>query len=675
MGTSADFTLTVPGATNGAVEARMGTTSCQARVTVLSAGVPLGKVRVLVTNELTGRPIPGAVVAASDAQGVITGSSETDTLGVAWVPATGVVSLTVFHNEYNYLTLANYDTQQGTRDVALPLRGYLMDVLGGARGTFTGLSAPHQLLIGFTGLSLPAMGLDADHRQISDPSITKTLTFLGKQYETNLPSNSYLSLSSTVFKAKYSAPGFAGICDERLLEISDAEQAIRAGTCGTRTSWALAGDVPLSELSLGDYESEVSFFQVFMQNPTVMRHFGSSVVRDVQFQLKYRPWKRHAYFSSSDTEYYTQVNHSFQQLPLAFQLAVELPKPLWHFGMRMTRIAIIGAVNTPGQGFTPLGMGFTRLRDDSQPPELVQAYMAPAHHGLEGNPYRLFVIATDDAVLSPYVKGGAVSGLSVPLTSLRSESLTASTVKLPGNFLPPPTGSRFNFNPFSDGHLEGRQFRFITNPAFDGATMLRVLFATITNRTWAVLLDPRHAMTGFRLPIPPGDFSDRTRHREDIRDRSVMSVQAIVARTARGEPLSPQAMAEQLEASLAYLTDFILAFSQFSHDAPALGWVAPIIEDKSIPHSATVTVALRNFRVSSAPEDDGHVLLSFEGGTGCSGYNLIATVDTDKTQGEVRFNLPSGCRGTQVRMTATLVDAQGVSLNPPVRITRLIDII
>jgi hypothetical protein len=95
----------------------------------------------------------------------------------------------------------------------------------------------------------------------------------------------------------------------------------------------------------------------------------------------------------------------------------------------------------------------------------------------------------------------------------------------------------------------------------------------------------------------------------------------------------------------------------------------------SIPHAATVTVALRDFRVNSAPEDDGHVMLSFEGGTGCTGYNLRATVQTDRTQGEVRFILPSDCRGTQVRMTATLVDSKGVPLSPPVLITRLIDII
>ena len=674
-GSRADFTLVVPGTTGEAVEARMGTTSCRAQVTVLSAGVPPGQVRILVTNDLTGRPISGAVVAASDAQGIITGSSETDALGVAWVPATGVVNLTVFHEAHNYLTLVNYDTQQGTRDIALPLRAYPTRDFGGVRGTFTKLPASQQLLMGFTGLSIPALGLDLDNRQLSDPSIGRTLTLLGKQYETELPSNSYISLSSTVFKAEYSAPGVVGVCDERLMGISDVEQSIRAGACSTRTSWAFTGEVPPSALNLKGFEPEVTFFQVLMESPTVMRHFGSSVVRDVQFQLKHRKWKPHAQFSSADTAHYTQVNHSFQQLPLAFKLAVELPKPPEHFGAPMARIVLVGAVNTPGQGLTPLGLGAVRLQVDSQPPQLARVYMAPAHHGLEGNPYRLIVLTTDEAAWSPYVKGGAMSLLSVPLMSLRSEATAGYPMKFPRDFLPPPVGARFNFNPVSDGHLKGRQFRFITQPVLDDVTVLRVLFTNDANRIWVVLMDPSHAMTGFRLPMPPGNFSDRTRQRDNLWGRSVLNVQAIVARTALGESLNPRTLAEQEEASLAQLTDFILAFSQFSYARPGLNWVVPASVDMSILHSGTVTVALRDFRVSSAPEDDGHVLLSFEGGTDCSGNDLFATLSTDKAQGEVHFKFPLSCRGTQVRMTATLVDAQGVPLSPPIRITRLIDII
>jgi hypothetical protein len=138
-GTSATFTLAAPSTAAEAVEARVGNTVCRARVTVLPAGIPPGMVRVIVTDELTGRPLPGAVVAVSNAQAHITATSETDAHGAAWVTATGEVGLSVFHEDHGYLTLAHYDTETGTRDLWLPLRRNPLELHGGARGTFINL--------------------------------------------------------------------------------------------------------------------------------------------------------------------------------------------------------------------------------------------------------------------------------------------------------------------------------------------------------------------------------------------------------------------------------------------------------------------------------------------------------------------------------------------------------
>jgi hypothetical protein len=672
-GTWASFTLATPGESSEAVEGRVGQATCRARVTVLPAHVPPGQVRVIVTDELTGRPLQEAVVAASGAEGSITGSSQTDAQGVAWVPATGEVSLTVFHPDYNYLTLAHYDTETGTRDLVLPLRRTPQEFHGGSRGTFVQVPASNDLLLGITGMSMPALGLDLDDNQLTGPSVQVPLKVLGNDSTVKLVPSTYLSLASTVIQGNYSAPGVAGLCDDSLSGPSGAEQAIRSSTCGTRTGWALAGEVHLTELSDGA-ASGFGLAQVLLQNPAVLRNFSSSVVRDVQFRLKPTPGAETNQPNYQDTTHYTLVNHDFQQVPLGFQLTVKLPTPPRHLGTLLNKVSILATVDAPEQGIVLLGLGSAKIQDEGAASTLAQVRMAPAHHGLEGNPYRLLISARSTESLSTYTQGSASSGFIVPLTGLPLDPRTSPSVTVPGSFPPIPDHAFFNFNEVPYQMLLGREFRFASDPGLQGATVLRVLFTDHWDRRWDVLMDPRRATEGVLLPMPPAPFQDRTRTGDEENSRANLKVQVIYTRKADGSRLDLMSLAEAQEAGLARLSDFMSAISERNYGHPTVAWVNPTNDVSAISHDSRVRVSISNFHISSYLPDDGHVMLTFEGGSECTDKKLYVNVDTDESQVEIPFTIPSGCSGNNVRITATLVSAAGIPLSPLVSVTRLIHI-
>jgi hypothetical protein len=326
-GPGATFTLAAQAQAADAVEARVGTATCRALVTVLAADVPVGQVRVVVTDELTGRPLEGALVVAADAAGSVTGSGGTGAGGVALVPATGVVSLTVFHADYGYLTLAHYDMAVGSRDLSLPLRRNPLELYGGAKGTFRNLPATQNIHLGFAGLSTPGLGLEVAPEQQIGPLETVSVNLGGLSRELVLPAGAYVALPSSPVQAEYAAPGVAGVCDESLSGITRAEEAIRAGTCGTRTAWALAGDVPPTELPPSLFGPTLDVSQVLAQSIPLLRRFQSSVVRDVQFRLVPTPGAANGTPDFREDNHFSPVDHDFQQIPLGFQFAVRVPAP------------------------------------------------------------------------------------------------------------------------------------------------------------------------------------------------------------------------------------------------------------------------------------------------------------------------------------------------------------
>ncbi|MFY0576032.1 hypothetical protein ACN28S_18215 [Cystobacter fuscus] len=205
-----------------------------------------GRLRVVVTDEQTGRPIPGARVVVADATGAATGEALTDAGGVA-LPDGGAKagSVSVFHEDFDYLTVAHAG-ETGPGDLSLPLRRNRTGRIGGFEGTVQGLSARLTMHLGVVGLSSPdegpgaaASSLLAPERQVdfllADPQQRRVAT---------LPAGAFAVLeSSTLREQDVQARGERGGCDE--------ETRTLEGTCGVRTAWGLGASFPSTRCSWG----------------------------------------------------------------------------------------------------------------------------------------------------------------------------------------------------------------------------------------------------------------------------------------------------------------------------------------------------------------------------------------------------------------------------------------
>jgi hypothetical protein len=679
------FTLAQPGTAVEAVQAQVGGATCRARVTVLAAAVPEGMVRAVVTDELTGRPISGALIAVSDAAGAVLASAPTDAGGVAQVAASGEVSVSAFHADFGYLTVARYDTATGSRHLTLALRRNPLERYGGYKGGFANVPVTPNLHAGVASLSIPGLASELAGAQLLGPTRQVRFNLLGQQRETTLPAGAYAALGTDAIQTEVSAQGVAGECDASFLAGEDREAAILAGTCGTRSAWALAGDVPLSELPPTIFGPAVDLNQVLAQSIPLLRRFQSSVVRDVQFRLKPTPGAAEGAPNFTDVAHFTPLTHDFQQMRLGFPFAVRVPELPRYRNAYLDSASVLGVASVPGRGLVPLGLGMAVNTSPADPntdtqaglpePGLVSVRMAPAHHGLEGNPYRLLVLASSNAAATDASAGAASSGLSerIPGDRLLFDPKGASPIAITGSFLSIPDGARYNFDVAPWRGLEGRQFRFLVAPDLSGATLLRVGFTNRAGRRWTVLMDPAHATTGFRLPVPPAPFEDRTYY-GDTGTRSRLLVQMLAARTQEGDPLGPVRLVESRDAT-ERLSELAHAFSVLDYGRPEVAWVVPSEDGANVPAGFTVRVRVSAFKPGSAQTDDGYVLLSFSGGTGCEGQTVRGDVEVSQGLGEVEMLLPQGCSGSGVQLNATLVDPSGAPLRPAVTRSRTVNIV
>jgi hypothetical protein len=688
-GVGASFTLGPPTAEPvEAVQAQVGGATCRARVRILGAVVPEGQVRAVVADEQTGRPIAGARVVVADEAGAVTGSGVTDASGVAQVAGpTGAGSVSIFHEGYGYLTVA-HEGASGPRDLALPLRRNPTDRYGGYRGTFQNVPVNENLRTGVAGLSGPDAVTDASGTLAVGPTRTVTFTFRDQTRQATLPAGAYVALGSQALQTEVSAQGVAGVCDTSLAGVTDPEAEMAAGACGTRAAWALAGDIPLSELPpslLGG--AAVDLTQLLAQTLPLLRRLHSSVKRDVPFRLKETPGAGAGTPDFWDQAHFAGVDHDFQQMPLGFHFAVRVPTLPRYRGAWMDGLFVLGAALVPGRGVVPLGLGMavnvspadpnTDLQAGLPAPGLVSVRMAPTHHGLEGSPYALVLTASSSAAGNDASAGAASSVILHRLTGgrLPFDPRGSSPVGLQESFLPIPEGVLYNYNREPYRGLEGRQLRFAAAPELPGATVLRTVFTNRAEHRWVVLWEPARATAGVRLPVPPEGFEDRTYFGDVQGTRAPFAVQALALRRAGASgdtPLDLRGLVEANGAELDRLGELTTAWAVYAPRRPQVTWVNPAEDGQSVASGSTVRVRVEGFRLGSGPTDDGYVLLSLVGGTGCEGQQVPGYVEVSPGRGEVELPLPAGCSGAGVQLTATLVDPQGTPLSPPVTSTRAV---
>ena len=699
-GSSAEFTAGTPNADAAqAIKATVGSASCFARVRVLSSAPPAADaISVLVTDELTGRPIPFASVLVSvPSTGAAIGSAaDTSPMGLVTVPGLGgnpAVTVTVFHADYNYLTVANYDLA-GARFLSLPLRRNPSDKFGGYQGTVKNIPVSSNLHLGLTGASLPGLVTDLSLTDLSFASLlgrnVPSRFKIGTAIDSieQLPTGLFVGFAGQTIKPNVSTLGLAGVC----LDATGAadETAITAGTCGLRSAWAFTGDLPLGDVPIDQFVggfgfANVNFLKFFQRVSPSFGKFHSSIVRDVQFNLKTTPKNPDGGYRFTEANGglagFAPVDHGFFQsgatpgvVPLGLDLVVKLPDLPKHRNSFPDTVMLFGGAVAPGRGFIPLGMGVanntapldakTDLQSGLTSAGLVTLRAAPPHHGLEGSPFGIVALALrNPANVTPGLATSAIFS-RVKDTALKFDPKGAKPIDLGTGFPAFPSAATYEY-------LGNRTFKFTTPPTADPLlSVTRVVFTDEADHAWVVYLDPAKAADGFRLPTPSGIFGDRTFFTGMTTGaRSPFLVQQVRLNddpaSATGASISFPALVELNATNADRLADFMTGFSLVNHERPTIRWTTPSAPGTKVPKGSAVLVTVKGFAVGSTAQDDGFVRVKFSPQTdGCP--DVDGTKDESNGKGEIVLTIPTTCVQTNAQMTATLMTPSGAEVLPPV---------
>ncbi|MFP2961267.1 carboxypeptidase regulatory-like domain-containing protein [Myxococcus sp. 1LA] len=678
------YTLSAPGEEHAAVAVRVGTASCRARVTVLAPDVPAGGVRVLVVDALSGRPVPLALVVVSDDDGDVEAAMVTNADGAAWVAAEGDVALSAFHPDYGYLTLAHHDASD-FRDVRLALRRNPLDRFGGVQGLFPSVVEPYttaaSLRVGLMGMSVPGLPTDLSPESLLGPEREVSVPVGTGQTRLSLPAGSALWLRGSA-TPEVAAPGVAGVCDGSLPGVLDAELAIRTGACGTRAVWALTGALPLNELPLQVLAPGMDpLLQLGRLLPTSTR-FVSALARDASFTLAPTPGILTGAPDVRAAEYAQALpfGSELAGVRLSFPFAVRVPSLPQFRGAYLDRAYVMATVAVSGRGMVPLGLGAAANVAPADPntdadgrlgrPGLVLVRMAPAHQGLEGQPYRLVVSAT--------------SGARGPDGALATSTLVAS---LPGptfdpagtqpveaglSFLSVPESVRYNFDSGAHGGLDGREFQAEVDSRVG---LIRAEFTSRAGRRWTVWVDPDEADDGVVVPRPPPGVEDRTYDNALLGTRARLQVEALrVLGLDRRLGQGPSRLAAANGPGMERLADLTEAVAVVSLGRPEVTWRHPEEDGQRLARGSAVRVSVSGFRLGTQSGGEGQVRVSLQGGVRCQEHVLFAADPVAPGRGEVELELPPTCSGPGVSLVATLVDTEGEPLRPLVSATRQVDI-
>ncbi len=696
--TAADITTANP---IDGVQAKIGSATCTAKVLIFgSAAPPANSLDVVVTDELSGRPVENATIVASNGTTQVGQAVATDAKGYARLSGItqGQITVTAFHNDYNYLTIANYD-MSGGRFLSMVVRRNQVDKYGGYKGTFERApwTSPN-VHFGIAGMSLAGSITDLSLTQLlgpTEPTRVKIGTAIDRD-NVPLPAGAFLGFAENRIKENVSAQGLAGVCSAA----KGGEAAISSGSCGTRAAWALAGDVPLGDLPIDKFAGgldNIDFSGVLASIIPIFKKFNSSVVRDVEFELRTTP-RDAGEPVFSDRSFFTTQNHVFDQIPLGFQFAVRAPDLPQFKGSYADGLVMLGGANVPGRGVVPLGVGVAvntnpvDAKTDPQAPDklssplapgLVTMRMAPTHHGIEGSEYGIVALALSLKSATDSSAGIATSAVfgRVKNNQLKFDPKASpeNIIDLPGagsaqalgGFLKFPEGAKYNYTDNNQPALNARTFRFASDPGLAGATVIRVVFTDRLDHRWVVYLDPAQATAGFTLPKPAGiqppvSFHDRTFYMTGSDQRSPLLVQAIRLNdnpAGGGTAITFRGLVELNSTNADRMVDFTTGFSFIDYSRPDIDWVTPSSSGATIAAGSAIKVKVSAFKVGTAPSDDGYVRVTFAGGTGCTNP-VDGKTDASQGKGEISMNLPAGCTGTNVQMTATLMSNVDLDGNP-----------
>ncbi len=667
-----------------ALRATFGEKSCEAKALVFSDVVKAEKLQVVVVDENTHRPIAAAAVVASDATGAVVPSSAvplTDANGLVEIDigTLSPVTVSVYKNEYDYVTVADYNAATGSRLLLLALRRNAFDTRGGFKGTFNNIAPSSNAKIGLSGLSLSGSIADVSASALLGLSVPTDIRIvpLINQKGVPVPQGVFLGFGSDAVKSEISAQGVAGVCH---LPSGQADEArIAAGSCGSGAAWGFAGDVPTRELPLTTLlgGAQASSSELLASFIPLFKRFRSSLVREVEFSMT--PIVGNP--SVVDTQSHTVSNLEYQQTPLSFVFAVKSPELPTLGSVVADRVLLLGGVKTPAQGFVPLGIGagvnsampIDRQVDKAEElvgPGLVQLRMAPAHHGTEGDPLRLTLSAFGGSTVGS--AGTTVASMAAKFAgnTLPNEPTGAVPVDLSARaFLPFPAAQYA----FVAGGTAAQPARTLSLKASvgSGATVLRTQFVDASGRRWVIWHSGVDGKTA--LPKPAAGFADRTFALADpTGERSSLSIQSL-RMTADEEPqstgLSFNQLVEMNDTNLESLSDLVIETAQVDYSRPRIAFAVPASAGAVVAKKGTLKLSVSSFRVAEGGTGDGVLRLSFadaSGGVpGCP--TVFLSTESSAQAGTFESTLPEGCAGANLQLTAQLFSSdQTTPILPPV---------
>ncbi len=663
-----------------AVQASFGTVNCKAKVLVLEAPTA-GNVAVSAIDELTGRPVPGAKVLVSLENGAPVGTAvETNALGYAMLPLTGApakYSVTVFHADFTYVTVANYSG--ASKFLSFALRRNPLDKFGGYKSSLVNVPATGNVHAAIGGTSLGGSVTSVNLLSLLGPSVPTDLVIGSiNQPDRPIPAGAFLGFGEQKIKNDLLGQGQAGVCLKS--DGSPDEDKITKGECGTRSAWALAGDVKLGDLPISEFTTGLDGINVgnlLSKIIPLFKGFNSSVIRDVQFTLKGTPGAATGNPDFSDQSHYTTVTHDFTQIPLAFNFAVKVPElPKFRNSYADLAVVLSGA-HVPGRGIVPLGLGIGANTDpndgqidklDPLPAGQFAVRMAPTHHGLEGVPYGLLMGALSIKSFTDASAGAGLSALfpRVPGNKLAFDPKGSTPLDLSTQSFPKfAEGAKFNFTGAVDGALAARGFHLAT--ALTGIDVVRVSFSDISESRWDVLVSPESS--DFVLPeVPLGStLRDRLYADSTKTSRSDFVVQGFRMlkdpTVATSGSISFNDYVEFNDTNADRTTDFITAFSFLQYGRPKVSFDTPKEDASTIAKGEKIVVKVKNYSIGkTAGTNDGVVKLTFVGGTGCEAAEL--STETEAGSGKLEYTLPTACSGA-VTMTAELLKIDGTTPQTP----------
>lgn len=689
---TAGATPTAGTAAVSAVEVTIGSTKCQAKAIVLPPAPAANQVFAVVTDELSGRPIAGIDVVLSNTDGSIiqqgapaTDSVKTDERGLATLTLTGApasYSVTAFGPDHAYVTIANYS---GTsRYLSIVTRRNQVDKYGGYQGTFKNVPATSNVHVGLAGMSLAGSITSLSLSQLLGPSVPTDVK-IGSAVNAmgvKIPAGVFLGFGDQKIKNNIAGQGLAGVCFKPSGEADEA--AIATGSCGIRSSWALAGDVPLGDLPIDAVSGgvdNINIGQLLSRILPIFKKFNSSVVRDVKFTLKTTPQVDGGYVFSDQSQF-TTADHDFTQVPLAFSFAAKLPDLPKFRGAYVDGAAIVGGSFVGGRGVIPLGIGVgvntdTNAQVDKQgnyaSAGLVQVRMAPNHHGLEGSTYGLLVAAISAKAINDPSAGFGASAIfaRVPGNKLVFDLAGTSPIDVSNLSFPSfPDGAKFNYSNTALPALPARSFRMVnaTPIDFSGVNVIRVSFADGSEHHWDIVADPATIAAGFTLPKPPGTAADRLfTNGISSGSRSALVVQALRLNTTPGveggTAVSFLNFVEMSSTNAERTTELLTGFSFLDFGAPSVKFTAPKDNPATLTKGAKISIEASKFKIGTAPEADGVIKLTFTaaGAPVAVCPDQVFNAETTAGSGTVDYTLPATCVGDNLVLRAELMRADGTT--------------